>query len=150
MKIYLYQYSGENIVLDKTGYLGEPVELDGILRDECDISNPIITMQADPRGYNYAYIPSFNRYYFIGEPTVIRTGIWRVPFKVDVLTSFSSGIGAADCICIRTSKTAFQAPYIPDPRAQMQAYNRTANVILRGSHGSEFVYGSDMILITAG
>lgn len=150
MKIYLYKYAGENHMLDKRDYLTDELELEGTLREECNISAPAITIQTDPRGYNYAHIPVFGRYYYIGEPTAIRANLWRIPLSVDPLTSFADGIKVADCICVRTSRTAFQAPYITDPLAQMQAFSRTANVILSGTFGSEFVYSQDMILITAG
>lgn len=50
---------------------------------------------------NYAYIPEFNRYYFINDITAIRTNIWRVNMHVDVLMSYSKEIKNTHAIVTR-------------------------------------------------
>lgn len=39
-------------------------------------------------GYNYCYIPDFNRYYFVTDVVSVRVGITAIDMRVDVLTSF--------------------------------------------------------------
>jgi hypothetical protein len=46
----------------------------------------------DPSQYNYAYIPSFNRYYFIDDMQSYRTNVILLSLTVDVLFSFKDEI----------------------------------------------------------
>lgn len=65
----------------------------GALRDRTSIINPVIIMEIEnPAGFNYAYIPEFDRYYFIDDITSVRTGLWLISMKVDVLESFKNNI----------------------------------------------------------
>lgn len=41
---------------------------------------------------NYAYIPQFNRYYYIDNIVSVRTGLWRLDMSCDVLMSFKDKI----------------------------------------------------------
>ena len=41
---------------------------------------------------NYAYIPEFNRYYFINDIISVRKNIWQLVMNVDVLMSFKNEI----------------------------------------------------------
>ena len=45
------------------------------------------------QGFNYAYIPKWNRYYFIRNWSYVN-GIWLASLNVDVLASYKSDIGA--------------------------------------------------------
>ena len=75
------------------------VTLSGTLREETDILNPEILIEAeDLSGYNYAEIPAFDRYYFIESMTVVRKNLWRVKLTVDVLESFKTSIKAQKVI----------------------------------------------------
>lgn len=67
--------------------------LSGNLKEETSILNPVVLIEIeDPAEYNYAYIPEFNRYYFINDIVSVRNGIWRISMTVDVLMSFKSSI----------------------------------------------------------
>lgn len=91
MDITLYVNNSEKNKINKT--LTQPLPLSGTLRDETSIINPVINFEHENlAGYNYAYIPDFNRYYFISEITSVRTGLWRVSMSVDVLESFKTQI----------------------------------------------------------
>lgn len=92
MNIYFYTSSAEPNSFPKE--LGEAAKFEGELRDECDILNPVITMQGfNPANtFNYCYIPDFKRYYFITESSVVRTGVIEFSMHVDVLQSWSKQI----------------------------------------------------------
>lgn len=65
----------------------------GSLKDETSVTNPVVMMEMEnPTGFNYAYIPEFGRYYFIDDMVSVRTGLWKVSMKVDVLESFKNSI----------------------------------------------------------
>ena len=93
MKIYLYNMIDELNVINKT--LSSQLELDCTLRDSCNILDPSIFIRktnADGGSaipsYNYAYIPEFNRYYFITDITSVNNQLWRIDMHVDVLMSY--------------------------------------------------------------
>ena len=41
--------------------IGVVSTLSGTLRESSSIIDPVITIEADPTGFNYLYIPDFNR-----------------------------------------------------------------------------------------
>lgn len=79
--------------------------LDGTLRDETSIVDPDILIEYDGAltDYNYAYIPTFRRYYFIKNIESVRNKLWRVSMHCDVLKTFSEGILGSPVIVSRSS-----------------------------------------------
>lgn len=69
-----------------------------LLVDDCSIINPIIRLRgssaSDMLGrFNYAYIPTFNRYYFVTDAQYDSDrGIWTINLDVDVLATAKSDI----------------------------------------------------------
>lgn len=85
--------SSEEDRLDKTAYLSDFTWMTGSLREESSILAPTITVEyAGFPNWNYAYIPNFNRYYFITDIISVRTNLWRVSFRVDPMMSFKGNI----------------------------------------------------------
>lgn len=78
----------------------------GSLKDETSITNPVIMMELEnPTGFNYAYIPEFGRYYFIDDMVSVRTGLWKISMKVDVLESFKNNIRDISVILSDSTET---------------------------------------------
>lgn len=102
MNIILYQNISEYNAVNKT--INELTTLTGTLREESSIIDPIITI-SDIDSYvgsmNYAYIPEFNRYYFITNIETIRNKLWRVSFHVDVLYTYREQIKSNSAIIER-------------------------------------------------
>lgn len=120
MTITLYNSTSEKNRLDKTDYLSVLLSLSGTLRESCSVLNPSILFNLNDyddivdsneidvvdstpddvvyaiinrlTGCNYAYIPDFNRYYFITDIISIRNNIWRLNMQVDVLMSYKNQI----------------------------------------------------------
>ena len=91
MELTLYTNNSEKEKIAKT--LINPTNYVGSLRDVTDIINPVILVESVTIGqHNYAYIPQFNRYYFISGISSVRTGLWAVSLQVDVLMSFKNDI----------------------------------------------------------
>lgn len=119
MKIILYKNTAPERKVNKTNFLSLVMEMDGFLRDESSVMNPVFMLEtrfnlqlvqangedvvangelieynyqvADTMPeFNYAYIPDFKRYYFLGEIVSVRERLWRVSFRCDVLMSFKS------------------------------------------------------------
>lgn len=65
--------------------------------------NPYIELAAsNPTAYNYAYIPTYGRYYYV-ENWTFDGGVWSADLSVDVLASFKDAIGAASLYILRSS-----------------------------------------------
>lgn len=78
--------------------------LTGTLKNECDITDPIIRVEhTSPLTANYAYIAEFSRYYYIRKITQYRTNLWEIEMHCDVLKTFSEGILGSPCIAAKSS-----------------------------------------------
>ena len=101
MDIFFYTSSAEPNSFPKV--LGSAIRYQGELRDECDILNPVLTIEGlnPDTTFNYCYIPDFKRYYFITESSVVRTGLIEFVLHVDVLQSWSSQILEQEGVVIR-------------------------------------------------
>lgn len=75
-----------------------------VLKSPCSVVNPTLRLQwnDNPSVFNYAYIPEFNRYYFIDDWT-FSTGMWEASLSVDALASWKSYIGDSVEYVIRSS-----------------------------------------------
>lgn len=90
MTILLYRYTGDPTRVYKTDYIeaSSVLSLDGELRDESSVIDPVIliTTETNLSFYNYAYVDYFARYYF-ARFEVVRTGVWRAILHSDVLSN---------------------------------------------------------------
>lgn len=102
MTITLYSNISEYNAVNKS--ITELTTLTGTLREESSIIDPVITI-SDIDSYigsmNYAYIPEFNRYYFITNVESVRNNLWRVSFHVDVLYTYREQIKSNSAIIER-------------------------------------------------
>ena len=85
------------------------------LLDETSLMNPTfkLSIASNPIGKNYAYVPDFNRYYFIND---IRSyqNFWYIDCTCDVLASFKDTIGAESHYVLRSASNYDE--YICDNR----------------------------------
>lgn len=86
VKIKTYVYDGEPNRINKT--LQENNEYTGVLNMTFNVLNPIIRFRIrTPVTFNYVYIESLNRYYFVSE--IEQNGdICVVHLKIDVLFTY--------------------------------------------------------------
>lgn len=95
MNITLYKNNSEPEKIDKSLVSG--VTLTGSLRNESNILTPRVLLEYDAEtlaGLNYAYIPLFDRYYYITEIVSVRNSLCMIILRVDVLMSFKTQIRA--------------------------------------------------------
>lgn len=145
MVIDLYINSSENNRVNKV--LSDKFEMSGTLRGETNVVNPEILIEhTNPTGYNYAYIPEFNRYYFINEFTSVRNGLWRVRLAVDVLETYKTQIKQIPAIIDKQQNKGNSNLYLNDGSYVIDS--RSYNTILNFSGGFNNV--GEFILITAG
>lgn len=113
MQIRLYKTSTDKDHLTKS-YSDELV-INGTLREACDIVDPTFELEYDPAilSKNYAFIPDFGRFYYLGAPVVTGRTI-RIKMHCDVLFSHKNGILNSDALVVRSKQGD---PYIVDNRA---------------------------------
>lgn len=117
----------------------------GSLRNVCSILSPIVTIEAESISGNYMQIEEFGRYYFITDIKSIRTGMWEVSGRVDVLESFSAGIKALPVILADTQQTGMDS-YINNDVYATKVKRKTDIV----NFPSGLLSDGEFILITAG
>lgn len=97
IKCTFYQFAKRRNSTQLPGSFAVKIELDITLKDNCSVVNPEIIVDssnlADDRIFrlNYAYIPDFNRYYFVHDWEWI-SGLWKADLSVDVLASWRTNI----------------------------------------------------------
>ena len=136
MTVNLYNYTGEEIRIDKTSYLGLPTNLTGDQYEgNQSITDPsIIISSATAPTYNYAYVTEYGRYYFVDPPIWIADSLWRLNLHVDPLFSYKTAIGAQKGI-IRYSGSG--TTEISDPRIAFETVvsaTTTSSVITDDSY----------------
>ena len=94
--------------LDLTGYLKEPSSM---VNPVFNIKRPVLDFV--PNVYNYAYIPSATRYYFITD-WIWNDGLWECHCKEDVLASWKAHIGTTSAYVERCAGNASAQDSTPD------------------------------------
>jgi len=96
MQIDLFNCKAERNRVNKSGFLSARFTLDGTLKDNTSITNPVITIEKTSNpvsyAYNYMYISQFGRWYFIDDIVNIHNNIWEIHASCDVLFSFMNDI----------------------------------------------------------
>lgn len=131
MNIFFYTSSAEPNSFPKV--LGKAIRYQGELRDECDILNPVLTIEGlnPDTTFNYCYIPDFKRYYFITESSVVRTGLIQFNLHVDVLQSWSKEILELEAIISRNEydfNNHLEDTRVPAWSNNMTSYKEPTNI----------------------
>lgn len=123
------------------------VTLEGVLRDESSIVNPIIMFESNEvMKYNFCYIPQWQRYYFVRDVKSYRNNIYIVTLECDVLMSFKNDIINFSVVVDKQTMTENGDEYIDD--GSLVCDNVMFNRVYNFSKG--FNESPEYILITAG
>lgn len=94
LQLMLYQNSSSNTRIDKSvSHLHTYSTL--TLKEPTSIQSPTIRLSASDTNVvkgNYAYIPKFDRFYYVTDVRSVPGGIWEIDLKCDVLMSFRDEI----------------------------------------------------------
>ncbi len=105
--ITLYKNTAEPNRLDKTNYLTLVNSLNGEFREENSITSLSIVIEYNKvPDFNYVYIPTFNRYYYVDDVISVRTNLWEIILSVDVLMSFKDAIKSCNGFVERNEYTS--------------------------------------------
>lgn len=91
MRINLYKFAKKPNSLALPNV--QATSLDCLVKTPSSVINPTVQVSKDvnPVAFNYAYIPEWNRYYFIQDVTY-NLGTWLIDLRVDVLASYRDNI----------------------------------------------------------
>lgn len=96
MELQLFNTSDADTVMNKDVELRHEVEME--LKDTQNITQPTIVLyeeDMDLQDVNYAYIPDFNRYYFIRSYNVGPNQVYQLALECDVIETFKEEILAS-------------------------------------------------------
>lgn len=104
LTISLYNNSSTDNTIGKV--LENKKDFGIILKDMTTIDNPVIRIQTaeDITGFNYAYIPSLNRYYFVNDIEIYPNKIFILHLHIDVLESFKESILKSKALITKATK----------------------------------------------
>lgn len=150
-QIKLMRYTGENNRINKSLYIAGEYVLEGNLKEDTSIINPVILIQKTtpiPNGlYNYMYIGAFGRYYFIDDIKSIHNSMWEISAKVDVLYTYREDILNSKCIIDKSEGFATANVYLNDGSFVMDS--RKYNEVLQFPSGlSE--QGNNILICSGG
>lgn len=119
--------------------------LNGTLREETDIVDPVINVEyaGTLTNVNYMYIQEFHRYYFITKIESVRNNLWRIYAHCDVLKTYSEAILGTPCVVAR-SENRFNL-YLND-----SAFKAYSNPRLQIAQFPQKFTGEDYVLIMKG
>lgn len=102
--VNFYHFSKRENATYRPGGSGESFPC--VLKEASSIANPSIILDvgtgSDP-SWNYAYIPEFDRYYFITDWTWIENRLWQADLRTDLLATFRDYIGGSSMYVLRSS-----------------------------------------------
>lgn len=120
--------TSEKRQLDKS--VSYAVSLSGTLRNETNVVNPTILVEANVStlaGCNYMSIPSFNRVYFITDIRSISNGLCEVSGHCDVLSTYKDGIRSNNAIVGRSATKGNWNLYLNDPMLKVTNKSKIMN-----------------------
>ena len=110
--LILYSINDGDNVINKNLINGVTIPIN--LKQGFDVINPDIVLNGDYRGFNYAHIPSLNRFYFINSVEQLNLRLVKLNMTCDVLETYKAYILNADCEYIREAKNGDKIINAPD------------------------------------
>lgn len=89
----LYKVTNQPNELTKT--LNNAVVVNGSFRGEIDSIDVIVEIESNTYDFNYVYIPSLNKYYFLQNIVHVNAKIIRMQLHCDVLMTYKTDILAS-------------------------------------------------------
>lgn len=101
-KIQLYKTFVKRINSTKQP-TGTYIEKDVNLKRDTSIMSPTFILSTYDPAYNYVYVPSWGRYYFVNDVVLGNTNLFELHCTFDALASYKASIGSYTCFVERTS-----------------------------------------------
>lgn len=117
------------------------------LKADTSVLKPTLILQSASSlaGFNYMYIPDFNRYYFIDDIVSKNNVIWEVSGHVDVLQTYKAGI-LSNTAVLRRQQNKYNT-YLNDDKWPVYTYD---DVITFAFTNGGFKKSLEYLLVVAG
>lgn len=142
MVIKLYKTTDTNNTINKT--LTNETEYTIKFKGIADIKNPVVLLTSESfLNFNYAYIPDFERFYFINNIEINPNKIYTLNLSVDVLESFKNDILASKGMITKQTNinNYYNDSYESEIKKQVDIYKSTVTFDLESK---------DKVLVTIG
>lgn len=130
IKLQTYNYTGERNRVDKTDYLTNTTDFEGVLNAQFDVLRPVVRFRTNtPVTFNYAYIEILGRFYFVDN--IKQDGnVCSVSFSVDVLHTYKDKIKQLQAVLVEGENvngynSNRSASYITTPVITKQTFSNT-------------------------
>ena len=143
MTITLYHTTSDINVVNKIFDIENSINI--TFKNIEDIDNPVITLTLDNNinSYNYFYLPTLKRYYFITKTEIINNNVYRITGHIDVLMSFKNNFLSLKAI-IKRNENLYNS-YLDDNNYKTVSYSR-----VQTKKFNKELNGTGYVLITAG
>ena len=152
MTITLYNISCAPNVVNKSSFLVDPLIISNVRpNDPCDMLNPSIVLDwfDGIESYNYVYISTFDRFYFVTGVTLTSGKRCMLSCAVDVLHTYHSDITRCTGTVLR-SESIGKPTMISDSKLPIHTNERTIDSINFPDTPFTRTVGSHYILTTIG
>lgn len=108
-----------------------PATIAVTIKDNCSIMQPVFILTAaavDLVDYNYIYVSSWGRYYFISNLVTMPGGRVEIRCREDVLTSNADAIKEITGTVGRQEAADMRDPYLQDPKMLKKSKTYTQNL----------------------
>lgn len=137
--IIFLKMTSDGDVLGKT--FSDALTIEGKLLHNENILKPTFVIEGNVFAYNYAYIPLFNRFYYITDMVVLGGSMTEVHFSVDFLQSHKEAILANDAIIERQEKK--YNTYLNDTNIWTKQNKNIDIIPFLDSEGNEFNFARE-------
>lgn len=117
VSLELYKVTNQTNELNKT--LQNPVVINGVFRSEIDAIDVIVEIETNSYDFNYVYIQSLGKYYFLTNLIHVNAKIVRLELHCDVLMTYKQDIMASYGLVTQGNNTNMYYPTIPHTSKQM-------------------------------
>lgn len=91
VEILFYNNSQDKQIINKS--LNDATSLSGLFIHPFNVINPVIVIRSNtPVTFNYCFIPSLNRYYFVESITIQTANTYQISLNIDVLQTYAQEI----------------------------------------------------------
>lgn len=152
MTITLHNITCAPNVVDKSAFLNGPLTISNVRpNDPCDMLNPSLVLDwfDGISNYNYVYIDTFDRYYFITGTTLTSGKRCVMSCAVDVLHTYHADITKCTGTVLR-SESIGKPTMISDSKLPIHTNERTIDSINFPDTPFTRTVGSHYILTTIG
>lgn len=144
ISVQLYDNTSDNNVLSKNITLLTTINC--ALKQETELINPVLIIEGDNilSDSNYAYIPDFNRYYYIRNKRQVTSNRVELDLHVDVLMSFADMISSSEGYVLISASKPWE--YIDSPNWVRDLRQKTDTI----EFANGFNTSPEYILMTVG